>query len=163
MEFNTLIDLIFENLKPKLEASEGLAVFAKEHANFDEWLKVELCGIFSQNCQNTCPDTQWAGLRVDDWILELKTASPNIQYTQLENEQTPATNNIQSIINDIDKLSQSDAVKKAALIIAFPLEPDNVFWQQQLNRISARLIIKRVCPFVFKGEAVKGMIYLGTV
>ena len=35
MEFNDLANLIFEQLKPKLEISDGLAVFAKERSKFE--------------------------------------------------------------------------------------------------------------------------------
>jgi hypothetical protein len=161
MEFEAMTDVIFKKLKPKLEASEGIAVFAKQHADFEGWLKAELCGIFSQFSPNTCPDKPGVNLCLDDWNILLKTVTPYSPCSGDEKKQTPE--NVQRAIEDIDRLTQSDAAKKAVMIVAFPIEPDNAFWQTQLGRISARLVNKRVWPFVFKAEAGQGMIHLGTV
>lgn len=43
MEFKDMANLIFNEIKPKLENNQGLSIFAKERAKFEGWLKVELC------------------------------------------------------------------------------------------------------------------------
>jgi hypothetical protein len=163
LDFDTLADVIFKNLKPKLEASEGLAVFARERSKFEGWLKVELCGILSHSCQGVCPERQRVDLYFDDWSLELKTVNTNIRYEGVENKHRPITKNIQGVIDDIDKLSKNDARNKAVLFIAFPIEHDNSFWQTQLSKISDKLAKLRNCPFMFQGVVAKGMIYIGLV
>ncbi len=42
MEFEDLSNLIFSEIKPKLEKNQELSIFAKERAKFEGWLKVEL-------------------------------------------------------------------------------------------------------------------------
>ncbi len=41
MEFEEFANLIFNEIKPKLENSRGLSIFAKERAKFEGWLKLK--------------------------------------------------------------------------------------------------------------------------
>jgi hypothetical protein len=41
VKFEKLGELIFAEMKPKLENNQGLLTFAKERAKFEGWLKVE--------------------------------------------------------------------------------------------------------------------------
>ena len=163
MEFNELANLVFGQLKNKLENSDGLVVFAKERSKFEGWVKVELCGILLPYCQKIYPEKERFDLCFDDWQLEIKTLNTNIRYSGIENKHRPITKNTQGVINDIDKLLTSNALNKAVIFIVFPIDHDNKYWQVQFNRISEKLTDIRMCPFEFKGSTAKGVIYIGLV
>ena len=163
MKFNELAELIFSGLKPILENSNGLAIFARERAKFEGWLKVELCGIMSKHFKDVTPKKQRVDVCFGDWGIELKTVNTNIRYSGVRTKTRPITKNTQGIINDIDKLLRLDIKNRAILFVTFPIEPNNIYWQKQLKRISNKLTALKMCPFTFKGGVIKGVVYLGLV
>ena len=48
MTFKKLYQLIFQKLPNLIQQYSGLAVFARERAKFEGWLKVELCNILAE-------------------------------------------------------------------------------------------------------------------
>jgi len=54
--FDNLAKIIFSGIIPKLERNDGLAIFAKERAKFEGWLKVELCDSLSKYFQEIIPE-----------------------------------------------------------------------------------------------------------
>ena len=73
MEFEDLSNLIFNEIKPKLENNQGLSIFAKERAKFEGWLKVELCNSLSKYFKDVTPEKNRIDVTFENWAIELKT------------------------------------------------------------------------------------------
>ncbi len=162
MDFNELASYL-SGIKPILENSVGLAVFAKERAKFESWLKVEVCGLLAKHCAQVIPEKQRVDVVADEWGIELKTVNTNIRYEGVQIKSRPITKNTQGVINDINKLRQMNMQKKAVIFIVFPIEHENKKWQVQLQRIKQELTTLKMLPFTFNGGVIKGVIYLGLV
>ena len=162
MDFNELAGYL-SGIKPILESSAGLTVFAQNRAKFEGWLKVEVCGLLAEHCKQVVPEKQRVDICADEWAIELKTVNTNIRYMGVQNKTRPITKNTESIIKDIEKLNKLDSPMKAVLFIVFPIEHENKHWQVQLQRIKQELTTLRMFPFAFKGGEAKGVVYLGLV
>lgn len=92
MEFLKIKEIVFNELKPKLENNNGLAIFAKERAKFEGWLKVELIEILSNYFNSITPENNWIDITFEEWAIELKTVNTNIRYPNVNNKQRPITN-----------------------------------------------------------------------
>lgn len=160
MKFKELGKLIISEVKPKLENSLGLYIFAKERAKFEGWLKVELCDSLAKYFTNVAPEKNRIDVTFENWAIELKTINTNIRYEGVENKTRPITKNIQGVIDDIGKLKSASYTKKAILFIAFPIEHDNEYWQRQLRRISTLLREIKHSDFRFSNK-IPGVIYFG--
>ena len=118
--FDNLAKIIFSEIIPKLERSYGLAIFAKERAKFEGWLKVELCDSLSKYFQEIIPEKDRIDITFNNWAIELKTINTNYKYGNVKNKTRPITKNVQEVINDIKKLKSSNFPDKAILFVVFP-------------------------------------------
>ena len=91
MQFNELSNLIFQELKLKLEKHNGLAVFAKERSKFEGWLKVELCDSFLKYFKDVCPEKESVDISFGKWGIELKTLNTNLTYVGVVSKTRPIT------------------------------------------------------------------------
>ena len=48
LSFKKLVEILFEDIVTKLEKNKGVSIFVKVRAQFEGWLKVELCGSLSK-------------------------------------------------------------------------------------------------------------------
>ena len=158
--FENLVGIIFEEIIPKLENNKGVAIFAKERAKFEGWLKVELCGSLSKYFPNVTPEKNRIDIAFDNWAIELKTVNTNYRHENVKNKRRPITKNIQGVINDIEKLKFTNYTNKAILFIVFPLTHNNENWQIHLIKISRLLKDIKHKEFKFKNN-VSGVIYFG--
>lgn len=129
MEFKDLTKLIFDEIKPKLENSQGLSIFAKERAKFEGWLKVELCDSLSKYFKDIAPERDKIDITFLNWAIELKTVNTNYRYKNVEIKTRPITMNVQGVIDDIENLKSTNYDHKAILFVAFPVTHDNEYWQ----------------------------------
>jgi len=162
MEFEDLANLIFDEIKPKLENNQGLSIFAKERAKFEGWLKVELCNSLSKYFKDVAPERNRIDVTFENWTIELKTVNTNIRYKNVKNKHRPITKNTQGVINDIKKLKSIDYTNKAVLFVVFPIIHSNKNWQVQLQRISKLLREIKHVNFNFKDE-IPGVVYFGSI
>ncbi len=162
MEFEDLANLIFNEIKPKLENNQGLSIFAKERAKFEGWLKVELCDNLSKYFKDVAPERNRVDVTFENWAIELKTVNTNIRYKNVKNKTRPITKNTQGVINDIKKLKSIDYTNKAILFVVFPIIHCNKNWQVQLQRISKLLREIKHINFNFKDE-IPGVVYFGLI
>ncbi|GAG58610.1 unnamed protein product [marine sediment metagenome] len=162
MEFEDLANLIFNEIKPKLENNQGLSIFAKERAKFEGWLKVELCDSLSKYFKDVAPEKNRIDVTFENWAIELKTVNTNIRYENVKNKHRPITKNTQGVINDIKKLKSIDYTNKAILFLVFPIIHSNENWQVQLQRISKLLKEIKHVIFNFKDE-IPGVVYFGSI
>ena len=83
MKFEQLWKIVLSNLKPELEQSKGLSIFAKERAKFEGWLKVKLCDSLSTFIDDVAPERDRIDVTFGDWAIELKSLNSTMLYTQL--------------------------------------------------------------------------------
>lgn len=84
MEFEDLANLIFGEIKPKLENNQGLSIFAKKRAKFEGWLKVELCDSLSKHFKDVAPEKNRIDVTFENWAIELKTVNTNSSHEKVE-------------------------------------------------------------------------------
>ncbi len=162
MNFNALADMIFDEMVPRLEDSDGAAVFARERAKFEGWLKLELCGSLSKHFADVAPERDRIDITFEDWGIELKTVNTNYRYEGAERKTRPITKNIKGVLEDIEKLGSIDLPNKAVLFIVFPAAQDLEGWQYHLSKVRSRLRSIRFREFHFN-NGLPGVIYFGTV
>ena len=165
MTFNTLAEIIFGKVTPKLENNRGVGIFAKERAKFEDWLKVEVCESLSGYTSNIIPEKNRIDIVFDEWAMELKTINTNYQVKKLNIKKItrPITQDRGKIIDDIKKLRNlTNYPNKAVLFVVFPTTHDNTKWQNHLQKIRENLKDLKHKEFKFKGE-IPGVIYLGLV
>jgi len=162
VEFLKIKQILFNELKPRLESNKGLAIFAKERAKFEGWLKVELIEILSNYFDDITPENNRIDITFEDWAIELKTVNTNIRYKNVINKQRPITKNIDGVISDIMNLKSANCTNKGIIFIAFPMEHSNPNWQLHLNKIKNKLNKLEHIEFHFS-NAIPGVIYFGLI
>ena len=101
MRFNRLQNILLPELKKKIETHKGLTVFAKNRAQFEGWLKVELVDILQKHFPDVEPEKGFVDISFDNWLIELKTINTNYKYPEARELIKPITDNIDGIIDDI--------------------------------------------------------------
>lgn len=162
MEFLEIKKVLFNKLKPKLEKNSGLAIFAKERAKFEGWLKVEMIEILSNYFNNIVPENNRIDITFEEWAIELKTINTNIRYPNVKNKHRPITKNVEEVISDINNLKSSSFLRKGIIFIVFPIEHNNINWQVHLNKIKNNLNKIEFIQFCFSNE-IPGVIYFGEI
>lgn len=162
MEFEDLSKIIFDEIGSKLANNQGLAVFAKERAKFEGWLKVELCDSLSKYFVDVAPEKNRIDVTFDKWAIELKTVNTNIRYVNVKNKTRPITKNTQGMVENIKKLKSTNYANKAILFVVFPITHDNNDWQIQFQRISILLKEVKYFSFNFRGK-ILGVVYFGLI
>jgi hypothetical protein len=164
MEFEALANTIFEELKPKLENNDGLAIFAKNRAKFEGWLKVELYSSLSKYFGDIVPEHNTPlkkniDIVFKNWAVQLKTVNTNYRYRGVEIRTRPITMNIQGVIEDIGILKSTDFENEAILFFAFPVTHDNEYWQDHYQKIALSAREIKHIEFYFKNN-IPGVVYL---
>jgi len=156
-QFKQTLEMILDDLKTKLEKSKGIAVFVKNRAKFEGWLKVEIVDILCNkmnpdeitpeapdNNENIKSEENKKAKHIDivfgDSALELKTVNTSYSHEDMENKIRPITDNVNKLKNDIDKLRnlhREDIKNKAILFVVFPLSQNNIkkFEDEQLSKL----------------------------
>ncbi len=165
MDFEKLTGIIFDGLAPILENHRGAQLFARERAQFDDWLKVELCRVLAEAGHEPEPDKGKVEIAVDVWALEARTINTNIPCEGAKNKKLKASKNVDALIKDIWKLtSPGKAIAYAhrgVVFLAFPTAHDNERWQTvHLNRISSELTQLERREFNFADD-LPGVLYFG--
>ncbi len=160
--FTELGELIFAELKPKLENSVGLSIFAKERAKFEGWLKVELCDSLSKHFADVTPEKDRIDITFEDWAIELKTINTNVRYANVKNKRRPITKNTQGVVDDIEKLRHTKYKNKSVCFAVFPILHNDRNWRIQLERINCQLKRLEHAEFSFKNK-IPGVLYHGLV
>lgn len=160
--FEKVVEIVFREIIPKLENNDGLAVFAKERAKFEGWLKVELCESLSKYFPSVTPEKDRIDITFNNWAIELKTINTNYRYKNVKNKIRPITKNVKGILEDIEKLKSSTYTNKAILFVVFPVTHNNENWRMHLQRISRLLKDLKHREFKFKND-ISGVIYFGLI
>jgi len=169
MKVQKLIDHTAEELVRRIQASEGLAVFAKRRAKFEGWLKVELIDILLKSgVKNVVPEAELVDVSFDDVAIELKTLNTSYRDGIAERKLRPITLNVKSVIDDIEKhrRGKSRHQFKYVIFIVFPLWEGHPKWDVHLNSIEKALCNKcqpHFFRFGISEENVSGCLYYGEV
>jgi len=156
-QFKQTLETILDDLKTKLENSKGIAVFVKERAKFEGWLKVEVVDILCNkmdpkkitpeapdNNKNITSKENKKGQHIDivfdNSALELKAVNTSYKHEGIENKTRPITDNVKQLVKDINKLRElyrEDIKNKAILFVVFPLYQNNIkkFEDEQLSKL----------------------------
>lgn len=140
LDFAELSKTVFNKLAGRLGKNMGLSVLARERAKFEGWVKVEICDILLQHgIKGVIPEKHRVDVMCDGWAIELKTFSTNYRYPNVVNKKSrPITDNIQGVIDDIEKLRGKPhltGINKAVLFVVFPVSHSRPDWQNHLNKI----------------------------
>lgn len=169
MTFKKLHQLIFRKLPILIKEHSGLAVFARERAKFEGWLKVELCNIFAneeRGYENTFPEMDHIDVVFQDWAIELKTINTSYRHEGAINKTCPTTKNVKDVIDDIIALRNNSSLrnkKKAVVFVVFPMSSSTPQWTIQLDRIRSEIRGDLANHLItFKNE-LPGVIYVGEV
>ncbi len=154
MDLTEFKSIINDDLLKKIKQSYGLAVFANKRSRFEGWLKVELVNILIQKGKNAFPEVDRVDIVFDDILgIELKTINTNYNFNG-----KPITDNVNSIIKDINKLDNSNLKHKFIIFIVFPIYHNHKLWQKHLNKITKNKSEYYYSEFKFKNIAT-GVIY----
>ena len=113
----------------------------KQRAKFEGWLKFELANELRKLYPDTCVEKCMSGKLVDvfsnDSCIELKTPNTSYRHDGCENRTRPITNNIASIIDDINALKKIGVDGYIAFIM-FPID-NNGKYKSHIDKIDAKV------------------------
>ena len=135
----------------------------KQRAKFEGWLKFELANELRQRYTDTCVEKCMSGKLVDVFsnksYIELKTPNTSYRHDGCENRTRPITNNIASIIDDINALKKIGVDGYIAFIM-FPID-NNGKYKSHIDKIDAN--VKNSVKTVIKINNIPILVYTAKV
>ena len=135
----------------------------KQRAKFEGWLKFELANELRKLYPDTCVEKCMSGKLVDvfsnDSCIELKTPNTSYRHDGCENRTRPITDNIASIINDINALKQIGVDGYIAFVM-FPID-NNGKYKSHIDKIDAN--VKNSVKTVIKINNIPILVYTAKV
>ena len=162
--FDKIWNVVLEDFIKKIETHKGLKYFVVNKSKFEGWMKVELCESLTKISDNITPEKDRIDIVIDDFPIELKTPNTNYKTENVLGKTKPITNNIDSILKDIEVLKKNENYKeKSVMYIVFPLpiESEND-WKLHSNKIENELnkVVSKDFNFL---NGVRGKIYFGLI
>lgn len=147
-----------------LKSRQDLVFIAiKQRAKFEGWLKFELANELRKLYPDTCVEKCMSGKLVDvfsnDSCIELKTPNTSYRHDGCENRTRPITNNIASIIDDINALKKIGVDGYIAFIM-FPID-NNGKYKSHIDKIDAN--VKKSVKTVIKINNIPILVYTAKV
>ncbi len=134
----TKIRTIAEKLTERLKGSEGVQVFVKRRARFEDWVKLELVEIINVIDENALPEVDEIDIQSDNWAVEIKVIPTNYGCSVCDKRGARSIHtSIQGLINDFKKLNKISKAHKVSIAIVYPLIEGNQYWQKHLNNIDS--------------------------
>lgn len=124
-----------------LNNKDLLEIAFKQRAKFEGWLKFEIAKEFQTSGKDTKVEYPIAkghvDLFADNCLIELKTPNTSYNHPDLESKTRPITDNVNSIISDVDKLRNITEGLSYDSFIAFVMFPidKNKKYMGHVNRI----------------------------
>lgn len=135
----------------------------KQRAKFEGWLKFELANELRKLYSDTCVEKCMSGKLVDVFsnnsCIELKTPNTSYRHDGCENRTRPITNNIASIIDDINALKKIGVDGYIAFVM-FPID-NNGKYQSHIQKIDAN--VKNSVKTVIKINNIPILVYTAKV
>ncbi len=163
IDYDGLCMLVSKELKPRIERHAGIAVFARERARFEGWLKAELVDVLVGKGYDAVPEKGTIDVvcRPQEAAIELKTINTNYLCEGTAYKQKGITQNIAEVVADIKKLETANYFKKMIVFTAYPLVHGHPEWQDRhLPKIGNLLSRLNYEELTFSNN-VKGVIYVG--
>lgn len=124
-----------------LNNKDLLEIAFKQRAKFEGWLKFEIAKEFQTSGKDTKVEYPTAKGHVDifadNCLIELKTPNTSYNHPDLESKTRPITDNVNSIISDVDKLRNITEGLSYDSFIAFVMFPidTNKKYMGHVNKI----------------------------
>ena len=135
----------------------------KQRAKFEGWLKFELANelikLYSDTCVEKCMSGKLVDVFSNDSCIELKTPNTSYRHDGCENRTRPITNNIASIIDDINALKKIGVDGYIAFIM-FPID-NNGKYKSHIDKIDAN--VKKSVKTVIKINNIPILVYTAKV
>ena len=135
----------------------------KQRAKFEGWLKFELANelikLYSDTCVEKCMSGKLVDVFSNDSCIELKTPNTSYRHDGCENRTRPITNNIASIIDDINALKKIGVDGYIAFIM-FPID-NNGKYKSHIDKIDAN--VKKSVITVIKINNIPILVYTAKV
>ena len=118
-----------------------LEIAFRQRAKFEGWLKFEIAKEFQTSGKDTKVEYPTAKGHVDifadNCLIELKTPNTSYNHPDLESKTRPITDNVNSIISDVDKLRNITEGLSYDSFIAFVMFPidKNKKYMGHVNKI----------------------------
>jgi len=166
MNFEKLFNILEKELPNKIKNNKGLNYFAKNRNKFEGWLKVEICNILAHySDKEILPEKDRIDIVFNNqWALELKTINTSYKETRVIDKTKPLTENINSVLKDIEKLQNIVKYnKKAVIFIVFPLQEKHYStFQQHLSKIKEKTeMLKEISIYFNNGISAK--LFIGLI
>jgi hypothetical protein len=129
-----------------------LSVFTKERAEFEGWVRVELCDALSKHFADVVPEKDRIDITSADWAIELKTINTNVRHANVKKKTRPITKNTQGVVDDIEKLRYLECKNRFVCFVVFPILHEDKNWTIQLERIKSQLRRLEHVEFDFKNQ-----------
>lgn len=147
-----------------LKSRQDLVFIAiKQRAKFEGWLKFELANelikLYSDTCVEKCMSGKLVDVFSNDSCIELKTPNTSYRHDGCENRTRPITNNIASIIDDINALKKIGVDGYIAFIM-FPID-NNGKYKSHIDKIDAN--VKKSVKTVIKINNIPILVYTAKV
>ena len=123
---------IADTIKKILSKNQDLLEIAfRQRAKFEGWLKFEIAKEFQKSGKDTKVEYPIAkghvDLFADNCLIELKTPNTSYNHPDLESKTRPITDNVNSIISDVDKLrniTEGLSYDSFIAFVMFPIDKD---------------------------------------
>jgi len=153
---------ILIKLKGKIESNQGLIVFGQNKAKFEDWIKVELCGILGKYDGKIIPEKDDIDITSNKLEIELKIFVTNGTYEEVEDVPSKnVTENRNGIIKDFVDLKKRHGKERAVIFIVFPVSGESDNWVKHRLAIEDRIgkELPKPIEFTFKDTKINGLIY----
>ena len=131
---DTIVSILSDN-------EDLLEIAFRQRAKFEGWLKFEIAKEFQKSGKDTKVEYPIAkghvDLFADNCLIELKTPNTSYNHPDLESKTRPITDNVNSIISDVDKLRNITEGLSYDSFIAFVMFPidTNKKYMRHVNKI----------------------------
>lgn len=128
-----------------------LEIHLPQRAKFERYLQAVLAFRLKEKYKDTKIEYPLGYKHVDiyanDTYIELKTPNTNYKLQGIEDKTRPITNNIQGIIDDIDKLRLLKGKEKEGVVafVLFPIDPYKDDYSQHIEKIISVLRNNSYC------------------
>lgn len=120
-----------------------LTIHVPQRAKFERYLQAVLSLRLKKRFGDTEIEYPLAGKHADiyanETYIELKTPNTSYRFSDIVNKTRPITKNVQSIIDDINKLRTLKIKEGVVAFVMFPIHPDKADYMKHINKIISAL------------------------
>ena len=144
-----MIKLLNDHIVDILSKNEDkISIALKQRAKFEGWLKLELAYKLLQSYSDVkiefpypCNNRKHADIYANNALIELKTPNTNYHADNCVSCIRPITKNIESIIDDINKLQEfGGQYKKYISFVLFPVDVKEGYKEYILPELFLRIV-----------------------